>query len=174
MLNIDSILPLYPDDASRQLLLSQALTQTKTDLAALRCALATGDRDAALAHTHQAKGTVSFLGCDAQVLQRFDQLTHVLRKTNIHALPLIERVPANAVAGSGHPHTARASTADHPAANTMIDAEPIADNAAADMALQAQLDAAFKAVESLLQDMEVALQACINAQQNGTIPAQNK
>jgi len=173
MLNIDTILPLYPDDASRQQLLTQALAQTQTDLAALRLALSAGDRDAALAHTHQAKGTASFLGCDTCALQRFDQLTHALRTTNTLTLPFAEGTPTDATTSSKRPYTARASAADHPADNAIMGAEPIASHAT-DIAPLAQLNAAFKAVESILQEMEVVLQAGINARQNDTIPPRNK
>lgn len=86
MLQIETILSLYPDDATRLSLLSQALAHSQADLASLRYAVYTGDRDAALAHTHKAKGTASFLGADKQTLQQFDQLTLLLRNTNDPAI----------------------------------------------------------------------------------------
>ena len=87
MLHIDTLLPLYPDDASRHLLLSQALAHTESDLTAIHHALVSDDRDAALQHVHKAKGTVSFLGGDNYALQQFDLLTRALRMAkNNHAL----------------------------------------------------------------------------------------
>lgn len=81
MLHLDTILSQYPDETSRLLLLSQALDQTRTDLAALRHTLAANDRQAALKQVHQAKGTASFLGSNQASLRSFDQLTYALRET---------------------------------------------------------------------------------------------
>ncbi|CAM4100448.1 hypothetical protein [Bordetella muralis] len=100
MLHIDTVLSLYPDDATRLLLLSQALAHTQADLSSLRDAIKTGDRKAALDHTHKAKGTASFLGADKQALQQFDQLTQALKNANGDQ-------PDTALHGdtSGQPHT---------------------------------------------------------------------
>ena len=92
MLHIDALLALYPDDASRHRLLTQALVHIRADQAALRHAIDTRNITDALQQLHRAKGAVSFLGTDRSTLQRFDSLTRILQQAgNI-----------NDTAGAGH------------------------------------------------------------------------
>lgn len=80
MLHIDALLALYPDDASRHLLLTQALMHIRADRAALRHAIDTRNITDALQQLHRTKGAVSFLGTDRDTLQRFDPLTRILQQ----------------------------------------------------------------------------------------------
>lgn len=80
MLQIDAILPLYPDDASRHLMLTQAVGYIRDDLASLHRAINSGDQEAALQQVHRAKGTASFLGGNQPELKFFDDLTNVLKQ----------------------------------------------------------------------------------------------
>lgn len=92
MLHIDALLALYPDDASRHRLLTQALVHIRADRAALRHAIDTRNITDALQQLHRAKGAVSFLGTGRSTLQRFDSLTRILQQAgNI-----------NDTVGSGH------------------------------------------------------------------------
>ncbi|MVW71234.1 MULTISPECIES: hypothetical protein [unclassified Bordetella] len=78
-MQIDALLPLYPDDASRRQLLTQALAQTRSDITALARARSMQDHDAALQAVHRAKGTASFLGGDETALRHFDELTRLIK-----------------------------------------------------------------------------------------------
>ncbi|MBO1111675.1 hypothetical protein [Bordetella petrii] len=78
MPHIDTLLPLYPDTATRRTLLEQALDQTRSDLADTRHAIRARNHAAARQYVHRAKGTVSFLG-SGNALPAFDRLTEALR-----------------------------------------------------------------------------------------------
>lgn len=80
MLHIDALLALYPDDAGRHLLLTQALVHLRVDRTTLRHAINTGNITDALQQLHQTKGAVSFLGTDKDTLRRFDQLARILQQ----------------------------------------------------------------------------------------------
>ena len=142
MLHIDTVLSLYPDDATRLSLLSQALAHTQADLDSLRDAIDTGDRNAALQYTHRAKGTASFLGADKQALQQFDLLTRALRNTD-------GDLPDTAMYTDtlGQPHIS----------------EPTTGTPALPPPMPAPIRQAFNTVESLLHDLETSIQALINA-----------
>lgn len=145
MLHIDTILSLYPDNATRLLLLSQALAHTQADLASLRHAVDAGDRNAALAHTHRAKGTASFLGADKQALQQFDQLTQVLRNT-----------------ADDQPDSSMRTNAP---GQSRISAPAKIDCALARVT-PAAVNHALKAVESILQELKISIQTAINELEN--------
>jgi len=78
MPHIDTLLPLYPDSATRRTLLEQALAQTRTDLADMQRAILARNHAVAWQYVHRAKGTVSFLG-SGNALPAFDRLTAALR-----------------------------------------------------------------------------------------------
>ncbi|OZI56824.1 hypothetical protein [Bordetella genomosp. 4] len=151
MLHIDTVLSLYPDDAARLLLLSQAMAQTQADLTSLRDAINTGNRKAALDHTHKAKGTASFLGADKQALQHFDQLTQALKNADgKQSDTTTHRHPA------GQPH--HCEPTNHPA---LLAPMP------------ATVRHSFIAVESILQDLEVSIQTRIKALKNKQTRSRN-
>lgn len=136
MLQIDTLLPLYPDDASRYAMLEQALTCVRSDLAALRQTIGASDYEAALQHVHRAKGTASFLGGNSQSLQLFDDFTQALKQ---------------AIA------TRRTRHADHTGGAR-------SDSTATDIRFteDTHLTSAYRAVESTLHTLESALQLRIN------------
>jgi len=94
MPHIDALLPLYPDTATRRTLFELSLVHARTDLAAIRQAIAIGDHTDARQQVHRAKGTVSFLRTDAQALQPLDALTEALRDQDLgriaQAYPAVE------------------------------------------------------------------------------------
>jgi HPt (histidine-containing phosphotransfer) domain-containing protein len=95
MLQIDTLLPLYADDASRLALLQDALKYVRSDLASLNDAISSEDYQASLQQTHRAKGTASFLGGDQPTLQYFDQLTNAIKlaaSTPEHATSTMTRI----------------------------------------------------------------------------------
>ncbi|MDM9559277.1 MULTISPECIES: hypothetical protein [Bordetella] len=79
MLNLSTVLALYPDAAGRRAFLELSLAQARADLAAIRQAVAAGDYVEARQQTHRAKGTVSFLGTDPDAMRHLDALTAALR-----------------------------------------------------------------------------------------------
>ena len=149
MPHIDSLLPLYPDDASRRLLLSQALAHIHADMDAMRHALATGDRDTALQYIHKAKGTASFLGGDDQALQPFDQLTRALRNAD-GTRPLLV----------GHSDMAQKNnrpipTTDHPTPCSTVYTE---------------IHLALTAVELILKNLAASLKTLMDELENNKTP----
>ncbi|OZI48766.1 hypothetical protein [Bordetella genomosp. 4] len=152
MLHIDTVLSLYPDDAARLLLLSQATAQTQADLTSLRDAINTGNRKAALDHTHKAKGTASFLGADTPALQQFDQLTQALKNADGH-----QSDTATHRDTAGQPH--RFEPTYHPA---LLGPMP------------ATVRHAFKAVESILRDLETSIQIRVEALKNKQTRSRNE
>lgn len=144
MPHIDTVLSLYPDDETRLVLLSQALAHTRADLTSLRDAINTGDRNAALDHTHKAKGTASFLGADKDALQRFDQLTQALKSAD-------GRQPDAATHRDTSGQPPNFEPTHHPALRTPI---------------PATVRHAFNAVESILLDLEMSIQTLAKALKN--------
>ncbi|GAB1579739.1 hypothetical protein BPNSA17_45720 [Bordetella petrii] len=79
MLNLPTVLALYPDAAGRRAFLEMSVAHARADLAAIRQAVETGDYVQARQQTHRAKGTVGFLSTDPDATRLLDALTEALR-----------------------------------------------------------------------------------------------
>lgn len=80
-MQIHALLALFRNPANRRQLLSEAITQTHSDLAAIRRARDAHDHETVLQAVHRAKGTACFLGCDEATLKHFDALAGIVQET---------------------------------------------------------------------------------------------